>query len=258
MSSTPFDAEAPAYDDAFTRSTVGRLARARFWRCADAVLLPGMRVLELGGGTGEDACHFAERGVRITYTDASEGMRTTATRKFAARGLEGQVAVHPADMNALADATLPGAPFDAAYANFGAVNCVTDLPAFAAALAGLLKPGAPVLLTVMGPLCPWEWRWYGLRGEFRRAFRRLTPGGVEWRGLRVQYPGPKRLTRALRPHFEPVGCRVVNAFLPPSYVEAAGYPEGRLERLDGLDERFQRHPFAVRLADHYLAHLTRR
>ena len=112
----------------------------------------------------------------------------------------------------------------------------------------------------MGPLCPWEWRWYGLRGDFRRAFRRLTPGGVEWRGLRVQYPGPRRLARALKSHFRPVTCHVVNSFLPPSYVEAEGYPEARLQRLDGLDgldERFHRHPIAVLLADHYLAQFIR-
>ena len=258
---SPFDTTAAGYDDEFTRGRIGILARNRFWRYVAPHLSPSAHVLDLGGGTGEDACHFASQGARITCTDASAAMVATAQAKAAARGLSDCITCRQLDMASLATTgeLLPQAPFDAAYSNFGALNCVADLPALANGLARQLRPGAPVFLTVMGPCVPWEWGWYAARGQFAKAFRRLRRGGVDWRGLRVYYPSASRLRDAFAGHFALQRVVVINAFVPPSYCEAALSRHPRLlDRLDQLDERLGGSALLAGLADHYLAHLVRK
>jgi SAM-dependent methyltransferase len=260
---SPFDSTAAAYDAEFTQGRIGTLARARFWQQLAPFLPEDANLLELGGGTGEDACHFATRGAHITHTDASPAMVEAARAKVAARGLQDRIQCHQLDMARLSEPgyasnQLRNAPFDAAYANFGAVNCVPDLPALAKGLASLLRPGAHLFLTVMGPLAPWEWAWYLPRAQFRKAFRRLQSGGTEWRGMRIHYPSPKALATAFAPGFSLHTLSVVNAFVPPSYCEAAFATRPRLlARLDALDARFINTPTIAHLSDHYLAHFIR-
>ena len=259
----PFDAEAARYDDVFTESFVGKHARARFWRIADALLLPGMHALELGGGTGEDAAHFAGLGLRVCCTDASSEMLRAGKAKAAARGLKAFVEFHQLDMNQLAagNATLPleeSTLFDAAYSNFGALNCVGDLSGLGRALAARLRPGAPLLLTVMGPHCPWEWLGYTVQGQPRTAFRRWRHGGVSWRGLSIYYPSVTALAKALAPDFRLCRAQVINACLPPSYLEPAFCRvPWALRTLEAMDAKLQTSATLVTLSDHYVAQFER-
>ena len=50
------------------------------WRWLDTAFQPGEQVLELSCGTGEDALHLAEQGVRILATDPSAGMLEVARK----------------------------------------------------------------------------------------------------------------------------------------------------------------------------------
>lgn len=260
---SPFDLMAPGYDDRFTRSLIGRLMRQAVWRHLDTAFAPGDRVLELSCGTGEDAVYLGRRGVRVIATDVSEGMLAVARAKVAASGLGASVHVARLDLHELAQPEalelFTGAPFDGALANFGGLNCVADQRGLAAGLARLLRPGAPALLCVMGPLVPWEWGWYLGRGEPRKALRRLRPGGVRWRDLTITYPSIGALRRAYGPWFTPVRVSAIGALLPPSYVEewARGRPglTWALHRFERLMEGVPPLPW---LADHYLVELRRR
>jgi SAM-dependent methyltransferase len=51
-------------------------------------LRPGQRVLVLGCGTGPDACHFAETGMRVTGIDISPTAIDLARKQAADRGLD--------------------------------------------------------------------------------------------------------------------------------------------------------------------------
>jgi SAM-dependent methyltransferase len=245
--SSPFDALAAAYDDAFTRSAIGTLQRRAVWRRLDAAFSAGDRVLELGCGTGEDAVHLARRGISVLATDAAAGMVEAARQSVEVR----QLALE--ELSRLEDG-----PFAGAFSNFGGFNCVRDLSGPACALAALLPPGARLLLCVMGPLVPWEWTWYGLRGEPGRALRRLRPGGAVWRGLAIHYPPIGRVKRAFAPAFRARRVAAVGALLPPSYAEpwAARHP-GLLARLDRWERRWETLPPLPWLADHYLLELER-
>jgi len=252
-----FDALAAGYDDTFTATPLGRRLRAAVWRRLDARFAPGDRVLELACGTGEDAVHFGARGVRVTATDGAAAMVETARRKVAAAGLEDRVEVYRLALTELAAAGL-GGPFDGAFSDYGGLNCAADLRSLARALAGLLRPGAPLLLCVMGPLVPWEWAWYLGRGRPGKAFRRLRPGGVAWRGTTVRYPSIGALRRAFAPAFHPVRACAVGALLPPTYAEAWSRRHPRLlAALDRWERRLEAVPPLPWLADHFLLELER-
>jgi SAM-dependent methyltransferase len=250
-----FDTLAPDYDASFTVTPLGTLLRQAVWRRLDASFAPGQRVLELGCGTGEDAVHLASHGVRVLATDASPVMVETARRKVAAAGLGEMVDARRMGMEEVG--TLAGT-FDGAFSDFGGLNCVADLGGIAQGLAALLPPGAPVLLCVMGPLVPWEWIWYLSKLQPGKAFRRLRPGGVAWRGITVRYPSIRTLRRAFAPAFRLRRVSGVGAFLPPTYVE--GWTR-RHPRALSLLERWEGRLAAVApfpwLADHYLAELVR-
>lgn len=251
--STAFDNLAAEYDHGFTRTVLGERLRRAVWRRLDALFVPGDRILELACGTGEDALHLGGRGVRVLATDASPEMVRVAKEKAERAGLQ-EVEVRQLAVEELDGLDAP--PFDGALSNFGGLNCVADLPAAGRALAARLRPGAVAVLCVMGPVVPWEWLWFRGHGK---AFRRLTPGGVEWRGLRVWYPSIRTLRRALSPEFRMRRVAALGALLPPPYAEAwAARHPGLIDRLDRWERRLETLPPLPWLADHYLMELVRR
>jgi SAM-dependent methyltransferase len=217
-----FDSMAERYDAEFTASALGRVLRAMVWARFAACFAPCSSLLELGCGTGEDAIHLAKSGHRVLATDASARMIDCARRKAEAAGIADRIRFQVATMESLS-AVLGTEVFDGVYSNFGAVNCAPDLAALARVLAPRLAPNAPLVWVVMGRYVPWEMGWYLLRGDGRRAFRRLRRAGSEWRGLTIHYPTPRSCARLLEPYFVLEAARPLGAVLPPSY--AAGWLE---------------------------------
>jgi len=179
----PFDGMAADYDRSFTSSTIGRRMRAAVWRRMDATFQPGERVLELNCGTGEDAVHLGQRGVRVVATDSSPEMLAMTRAKVEHAGLTELVEVARLPIEDLAKYR-PAHCFDGVLSNFGGLNCVADLPAVSRGLAALTRPGARALLCAMGPAVPWEWGWYLVHGQPRKAVRRLGRQGAH-DGLRI-------------------------------------------------------------------------
>jgi SAM-dependent methyltransferase len=253
---TAFDSMACDYDAAFTNTAVGRVLREIVWSHLDDAFVASQHVLELGCGTGEDALHLARSGIRVTATDSSSEMIAVAEakmrRRIGAEPVALPVEFHCVPMEGVA-ATLSARPFEGAFSNFGAINCVGDLSALARELAGMLRPGATLIWVVMGRRAPWEWAWYLPRGEVRRALRRFRRNGVEWRGQKVSYPSPRQAVAALEPWFAvkriaPLGC-----VLPPSY--AAGWlnrSPRMLHLLSRLERLAQRSPALAAWSDHYI------
>ncbi|MFN7989670.1 MAG: class I SAM-dependent methyltransferase [Thermoanaerobaculia bacterium] len=254
---SPFESLAASYDDTFTRTRIGAAMRRAVWRRLDATFAAPARVLELGCGTGEDAVHLAARGVRVLATDPAAAMVAETRAKAAREGVTDLVATRLLDAASLGPTDL-GGPFDGAFSNFGALNCVPDLGAVSEGLARHVRPGGRVLFCLLGRYVPWEWAWFLARGDRRRAFRRLAADGAEWRGLRVSYPPLRALRRLFAPRFRFRGARAIGAFVPPSYVEPWAEGHARLlSALDALERRLEAVPPFPSLADHVLLELER-
>ena len=150
----PFDAVAVRYDETFTASKIGRAQRRTVWNELARAFCRGDRILEIGCGTGVDACFLAERGVRVLACDSSSEMIAVAARRIQESGH--QNLVQPVLLRAEDIATLPaGDLFDGAFSNFGALNCVADLRRLVCDLARRLPPGRLALLCWMGSCCLW-------------------------------------------------------------------------------------------------------
>lgn len=258
-----FDRVAEEYDRTFSHTELGRVYRRAVWRRLDSRFAAGDRVLELNCGTGEDALYLAARGVEVVATDVSPAMLARTAQKAAAAGLEGRIRTAPLDLEDVSPDRLSelvafrGAPFDGALSNFGGLNCVANLSAVAQAVAAVLRPGAPLVLCLMGKFVPWEWVWYLARPQ--KALRRLRPGGVVWRGTRVYYPTIAEVKDAFAGPFELQRVAAIGALLPPPYAEGWARRFPRIVRwLDALERRVETVPPLPWLADHYLLEFERR
>jgi SAM-dependent methyltransferase len=253
-----FDAIAERFDERFTPwLSVAAQRRAVRKALADA-FPPGSSLIEIGGGTGEDALWLLERERKVLLTDASPLMVRIASAKFAGRAGAGARVCPAEDLADLAFGL--EAPFDGAYSNFAGLNCVGDLRPFAQGLARLLRPGAPALLVLFGRVCPGEWLVETLRGRPKSAFRRIAsgdqPARLGGREFAVRYHRRRDLERVMAPWFRPAGRQGIGVFVPPSAAEPwiSGHPRllGTLEALDrGLSG-----PMAA-LGDHILYRFVR-
>jgi len=257
----PFDAIAARYDETFTTSKIGYAQRASVWKELEKAFRPGKSVLEIGCGTGVDACFLAERGVNVVACDSSPQMLNLAIRRIKENGRDRSV--RPLLLAAEDLASLQDRSFDGAFSNFGTLNCVGDLHQFARGLAILLKPGATALLCWMGPCCAWEIAWYLTQGNPAKAFRRFRRGGVTARlsesaSVRVHYPSIRQLRRIFTPEFRFVSFKGIGVSVPPTYVE---YWANRFPSLFDLSMRadlfLERCPGIRSFADHILLEFRR-
>ena len=279
-----FDRMAARYDALWTATPIGRAQRDLVWRDMDPLFQPGQRILDIGCGTGEDAAHFVARGVSVYATDPSPAMIQVA----AARG-GFAVAVRSAEELAQIDG-----PFDGAISNFGALNCVKDLPSVARSLAALVRPGGSLAICILGRFCAWETLHYAVRFQFAKAFRRWrgrarfvgqvdnlqrvgnpladaseSPKGAGNQparrmpscptmqvppGIMVHYPTVAEIRAAFAPNFELQRWTGIGLLVPPSYVKL---PRALVAVLAACDRLLARLPLLRALADHRLFLLVR-
>jgi hypothetical protein len=154
---------------------------------------------------------------------------------------------------------LPPTVYDGAFSNFGGLNVLENLRPLAAALSQWVRPGGHLVLAPMGPFCPWEIGWYGLRGQWKTAVRRFRQPAMARIGdnqIPVWYPPARRLRQAFAPWFECVHVESLGLWLPPSYL--AHWVE-RWPRLFAALDQLER--ATARLSggwgDHYIMILTR-
>jgi len=239
-----FDAVAERFDERYG----AWLSVAAQRRAVRASLIeafpPHARVLEIGGGTGEDAVWLTEHGREVLLTDVSPSMVRIAESKLRPYGAPRPIVVGAEGLAALADdRDIAGAPaLDGAFTNFAALNCVQDLEPVAQGLSRLVRPGGKVLLVIFGVCSPGEWVVQLLRRDLRAAFRRMSRGDVSARlggqHFLVRYHRGADIDRAFAPWFSPVARRGIGVFVPPSAAEPwiSGHRRllSALERLDHI------------------------
>lgn len=238
-----FDLHAGAYG-AWESHPTAQHWRARVLAVCARVMPDGARVLDVGGGTGVDARALMALGYRVVVAEPSAGMAAVAR----ARGLE----VVDVGAERLADPALPIGAFDAALSNFGALNCVSDLPSFGRGLAARVRPGGAAVLVVMGPFALGEAAALVARGRLRALARRRGPtvrfGGGE---VALRWWTPRDLRAAL-PDFTLERVEALGAVQPPPDLHRGS------ATLRRLDDAVAALPGLRNLGDHTLCVFRRR
>jgi len=220
-----FESIAANYDSC-TEGLLAQCQRHQVWAWLDRYLQPGMRVLELGCGTGVDALHLAQRGLYITATDPAPTMVAQTLAKAEQAGLTDWITGQVVGAEDWRATTML---YDGCFSNFSGLNCVADVGALAATLAQGLKPGAPLILILFGRYCLWEMLAYGLRGKWSKSTRRWQQGAVPVSiapGVTVDtyYHSTQALQTHLHPWFEPVAQVGIGVAVPPIYAERGAHP----------------------------------
>ena len=260
-SASAFDAIAPTFDLRFGQ-WLSVAAQRRAVRTALLREFPaGGRILELGGGTGEDALFLAKHGFELFLTDPSPAMVSVANTKLASFGAQTEIAAgEEFEDFAFRHAAVNRTLFDGAFSNFAPLNCVANLTPVARGLARLLKPGAAAMLVLFGTLCPGEMVTEVLRGRSHLALRRCrsqeTSARLAQREFHVVYHRRSALVRALTPWFVLEKRFGIGITVPPSAAEPwiSGYPRllGFMEKVDRVGSR----PMAI-FGDHILYQFRR-
>jgi len=256
-----FDAIAPIFDQRFG-AWLSVAAQRRAVRAALLREFPKHgHILELGGGTGEDAAFLAEAGYDVFLTDPSPIMVAQARAKLSPFEAQAEIAAGE-DLENFAARHLStgGKLFDGAFSNFAPLNCVVDLGPVARGLAQLLKPGAPAVLVLFGTFCPGEMltELFHSRPDqaLRRSRRGPFPAQIAKREFSIVYHRRAGLMHAFAPWFELEKRLGIGVTVPPSAAEPWISQQPRLlGAMETLDRVLSR-PLAV-LGDHVLYQFRR-
>jgi hypothetical protein len=259
-----FAAEADRFDARFGGWHSVAAQRRAVRRCLLDVFPPGSVLLELAGGTGEDAIFLARAGRRVHVTDGARTMVERIRRKVLAAGLSAAVTADVVLLERLAEFAASirgggGASFDGAYSNFAGLNCVADLRVVARPLSHLLPVGAAFIAVLFGPHPPGELLVQLARRDrvaaLRRA-RRTAPARLGGHDFDVFYPRPGEIAAAFAPWFSVRRTRGIGILVPPSAAEPFISRFPRLVRTLELIDRVLAGPLA-HFGDHVLLHFER-
>jgi SAM-dependent methyltransferase len=256
-----FDAIAPIFDERFG-AWESVSAQRRAVRQALLREFPKRgHVLEMGGGTGEDAAFLAGAGYEVLLTDPSPTMVALAQAKLSPFGARAEIATGE-EMEHFASHHLSagGRLFDGAFSNFAPLNCVVDLGPVARGLAQLLRPGAPAMLVLFGTFCPGEMLTEVLHKRPDQALRRCKHGPLPARLAKREFPivyhRRADLMQTFAPWFVLEKRLGIGVAVPPSAAEPWISHHPRLLRaMEALDRTLSR-PLAF-LGDHVLYQFRR-
>lgn len=256
-----FDNVASRYDHSNGHNPILRAMRSRARRALERSVLPGARILDLGSGPGTDVVPLAAVGYDVTGIDWSPAMVAEARRRIDEAGMASRARVENLGIHQLPD--LAPALFDAAYSNFGALNCVADLPLAAQHLASRIRPRGVLVASVIGRVCPWEIGLYLSRARWSRATIRFSrhavavplDGGTVW----TRYYSPREFARVFAAAgFASVHVRTLGCAAPPPYLQAFAERHPHLvASLHRLDDLIGAWPGFRALGDHFLIVMRR-
>ncbi|TNE56717.1 MAG: class I SAM-dependent methyltransferase [Bacteroidetes bacterium] len=260
MAQSGFDPVAGDYDRQFSHTAVGRLQRAVVQRYLTPVLHPGMKVLELNCGTGEDALWLARQGCLVRATDIAPEMVRVTAEKARDASLQHRIEAEVVDIR---DLRPDGRKYDLLFSDFGGLNCLSpeEMRQFGGRISNLLHPGGLFVAVVMGRFCWWESVYFALKGNPAAAVRRWRSGPVAAAlspGVNVDtwYYAPGTFRRFF-PDLRLQTVQPVGFWLPPSYLNPFfARRTGLLRQLNVLEQKCRGRLWAF-AADHYLIVLGR-
>jgi ubiquinone/menaquinone biosynthesis C-methylase UbiE len=258
----PFDHIATSYDSSYTNSPIGQLQRRQVWNYLQAITveLPGLDILELNFGTGEDADLFSERGFNIVATDISEEMLKITQEKVQQFSMQNKISSQYLDLDSFDD-SLFEKKFDLVFSNFGGLNCINpeSLQKLLDRIPAILSPHGRFVGVIMPKLCAWETAYFLSKFQFKNAFRRLSKKSVDATSHgasgKTWYYSPSQI-RKWASRFAVVTTKPVGIALPPSFLHSFFHKRRRfLASLNRMEKKLNAWSSLSGLADHYLIDL---
>lgn len=254
-----FDKYASSYDEDFSSSSIGKLQRATVHHYLKNIELIETTILEVGGGTGEDALFFAQQKALVHFTEPSKGMMEVAQSKFTdlPQISTEQIAAQDISQQILNKKFI--------YSGFGALNCLSphEFNVFIDKIDQLAEPNSNIVLVVMGRKCIWERVYFSFKGKKTEASRRQTKIAIMANAGQGQiatwYYSPQEIINYFSPNFEVVTIKPVGLWVPPSYLQPFFDKHPLLLKgLGFLDKVFEHFSFLANYADHFLIHLRKK
>lgn len=141
--------------------------RKVLWGRYAQLFRPGQTVLDVGCGTGTDALFLAQMGIRVIGIDASPSMIAEARAKLASDRVRELIELRLLELSEIG--SLPEGGFEGIISAFASLSTVTDLEAFAAEAASLLRPRGTMLLHLLNRWSVWEWLGLVRQGRYLAA-----------------------------------------------------------------------------------------
>lgn len=259
MTKEAFDGLAEGYDSIFTESSIGKAQRAVVHSYLAGLCPPThpLKILELNGGTGEDACMLASLGHKVHHTEVSDQMIRITKEKVNQRNLASLVTSQKLNLKNLPDWS--AGQYDVIFSNFGGLNCLSreELMQLSDWLARQLKPNGQFIAVIMPKKCLWEIKYFSAKLQFRKAFRRWGKRPVvaqlEDGETNVWYYDPKVFGALFSKAFQAKEVIPVAVAVPPSYLQPwiDRHPR-KLEKYIRRDEKRLTKPGWAAWGDHYL------
>ena len=260
--SEAFDRASQTYDYDFSQTPIGRKFRERVQERLDEIFKPGMLVLDIGCGTGDDAIHLAKRGVSVMACDFSSGMLKIAERKIKKAGLISDIELRHMEAENLFG-LLKELPmgFDGVYSNFGPLNLIRDMPSFVRLNARLLDPGGRSLHVVMGRKPIFEILYFIMHLKFKRAFSRFKGNAdVPLSGTEVScgFYQPYEIIKFFDLYFSIDRVEALGLLIPPPYLaKHFNRRQTFYRKYFRLDRWLSKMPLFNTMGDHFIIEMTR-
>lgn len=256
-----FDSVAEDYDGPTGNNPLVQRMRRELWLAVEKAVPKPSRLLDLGCGTGIDAVHFATQGHHVLATDWAPRMVSRTRARAVEAGVNDRVDALVMGLHEVGK--LDANAFDCIYSDLGPLNCALDLKSVGEDCQRILKPGGLLIASVIGRVCPWEFAYYGLKGDWNRARLRSAKGAVpvnlNGQTVWTRYYTPREFAKAFGKKFEMVSRRGLGLFIPPPYLIRVYERFGPIMTTLNWAEEHLGGLYLIREAgDHFLAVLRKR
>jgi 2-polyprenyl-3-methyl-5-hydroxy-6-metoxy-1,4-benzoquinol methylase len=245
------------YDKNLDKKVVSAYMRSVSLEYLGKYFSPGMKILELGCGTGDEAIYLAKRGLNVFGTDVSDSMINYAKQKEESQNLSGSSRFGKLPIERISEIK---DVFYGAYSSFGGLNCVAAPERFAQDINLLIEPEGYLIVSVMNRFSIAELFLFSLKLKFSIAFRRLGRKPLVVRvtdspySFECRYYSPRKFYNYFKNNFELVKIIALPLFLLP--IEPLDSFLGKHNRLFktilSFDKFFGKLPVLRSLGDHFL------
>ncbi len=171
---TYYNSIAAEYDAILDKDEANAVIRAKMADTFTRLVHKNSRVLDFGGGTGQDLGWLLSSPYSVLFCEPSADMRSVAMERskqaFPAAGIS-FLNDGSADFRNWQTGVPTGTQVDGVLANFAVFNCIPDIELLFEKLAMVLKPGGTVLALILDNSLKKRFQ-YSIKGTLQSFFNR--------------------------------------------------------------------------------------